>query len=369
VIDIGRVRLGVLHTPGHTPEHLTFLVTDAAASARPFGAFTGDFLFVGDVGRPDLLQTALGEPDTAAAAASRLYLSVRGFAQQPEWLLLFPGHGAGSACGRRPGGAPVSSLGYEKLTNWAFRVADAEAFGRSVLEDQPDPPRYFAEMKRLNRVGAPRHRSTRELHRLTVQELDPLVTVHGALLDLRPNAAAEGYLPGSLAIPLGRQFLTHAGSLARYGMPIFLVAHDSHEALDAADALSLIGLDEVRGWIPESVVAAYAREGGTLERVVHVDCADAERRQREGGLLLDVRSTTEWRAGHMSGAIHAPLTGLLDAVREIDRDRAVVVYCQAGARSAVAATALRRVGFTHVADMAGGYDGYLAALQPVATTL
>lgn len=367
VLRAGRIRLDVLHTPGHAPEHLAFLMTDEAVSSEPLGAFTGDFLFVGDVGRPDLLEKAVGQRHSAEAAAKELFRSVAAFARRPDRLLLWPGHGAGSACGKQLGGVPVSSLGYEKLTNWAFKTPDEDAFVKSVLADQPDPPRYFREMKRLNRVGAPRLRTRGELRRIAASDLNALVTVHAEFIDLRADATTLGYLPGSIALPLTRRFLTQAGSVLRYGMPVYLVADDVHDALEAVDALTLIGVDDVRGWISEFTLETYRREGGALERLVNVTAQEALERQERGHVLMDVRSTGEWQGGHIANAMHAPLAGVLDDVRELDRDTPLVVYCQAGARSRVAATALRRVGFTRVANLTDGYEGYLsmAAAVPV----
>ena len=356
---IGRLRFDVLHTPGHTPEHLSFLVADEDVWPHPVGVFTGDCLFVADVGRPDLLEKTLGQ-GSAEAAAQQLFRSVRALAARPDWLLVWPGHGAGSACGRRLGAMPVTSVGFEKLTNWAFESNDKDGFVRTVLADQPDPPRYFREMKRLNQNGAPSLRKRGDLRRIAASDLNALVAVHAEFIDLRVDATTSGYLPGSIALPLTRQFLTHAGSMLRYGMPVYLVAEDVHEALEATDALSLIGIDDVRGWIPRFSLQTYSREGGMLEQLVNVDAREALRRQEEGEILLDVRSTAEWRAGHIDNAMHGPLTGVLDDVRELDRDTPLVVYCQAGARSRVAATALRRVGFTHVANITDGYEGYLS---------
>ena len=154
-IDLGNIRVDVVHTPGHTPEHLMFLVTDTMASPAALGALTGDFLFVGDVGRPDLLETAAGQKGTMEAGARTLFASLRGLQTLPDHLVVWPGHGSGSACGKSLGGVPVSSLGYERLANWALRERAEAPFVGTVLEDQPDPPLYFGEMKRVNKVGAP----------------------------------------------------------------------------------------------------------------------------------------------------------------------------------------------------------------------
>jgi hydroxyacylglutathione hydrolase len=367
---IGRLRFDALHTPGHTPEHLCFLVADEKVWPHPLGVFTGDCLFAGDVGRPDLVEKTLGHHGSAEPAAQQLFRSLRTLAARPEWLLAWPGHGAGSACGKRLGALPVTSIGFEKLTNWAFETNDLDSFVRTVLADQPDPPRYFREMKRLNRIGAPSLRERGDLRRMAASDLNALVTLHAEFIDLRPDATTRGYLPGSIALPLTRQFITYAGSVLRYGMPVYVVAEDIHEALEAADALSLIGIDDVRGWIPAFALETHSREGGLIEQIAEVDAREALERQEHGHVVVDVRSTPEWRGSHIANAMHAPLSRVLDDVRGLDRDTPLVVYCQAGARSRVAATALRRVGFTRVANLRDGYTGYLAtaAARPVTET-
>ena len=152
-ITVGNVIVEVLHTPGHTPEHLTFLVTDTAGASEPIGAATGDFVFVGDVGRPDLLERAANMKGTMAAGAKTLYESLRAFSTRPDWLQIWPGHGAGSSCGKGISAIPQSTLGYEKRFNWAFRAKGEQDFVEHVLTGQPEPPKYFAEMKRINKEG------------------------------------------------------------------------------------------------------------------------------------------------------------------------------------------------------------------------
>lgn len=364
VFSVGRIRVDVVHAPGHTPEHLVFVVTDGEAPACALGAFTGDFLFAGDVGRPDLLETAVGRAGAAETSARGLYQSLRAFGAHPDHLLIWPGHGAGSACGKKLGGMPVTALGYEKRTNWAYQMENEQAFVCTVLADQPDPPRYFAEMKRLNRLGPPPVRATARMRPIAAADLEALVTVHAEFIDVRPDAAAAGFLPGALALPMTRDFLTWAGSVLRYGMPLYLVSTDLHEAVEAAEALALIGIDDVRGWISQAAVEEYRRTGGVLERVVDVEPGTALERQRAGHILVDVRATAEWTGGRIPNAVHAPLARLVDVVRELDRDTPLIVYCQLGARSRVAATALRRIGFTRVTNLTGGYAGWIAAAPP-----
>jgi hydroxyacylglutathione hydrolase len=361
---VGEIRIDVIHTPGHTPEHLTFLVTEERVSSQQFGAFTGDFLLAGDVGRPDLLESAAGCPLSAEAAAHDLYRSLAAFSSRPDCLLLWPGHGAGSGCVRTLGGSPATTLGHEKLANWALNATDEDAFVTAVLADQPDVPRYFGDIKRLNRMGPPSYGPVDGLPRIRPNQLDKLVTAYSEFIDLRPDATASGFLPGSIALPLTREFLSRAGSVLHYGMPVYIVAADDSQASEAADALRLIGIDDVRGWVPDSEFEAYTGRGGVLERLVEIGPTQALERQAAGHLVLDVRTTAEWRTGHVPGATHAPMARLIDDTLKVDRDTRLVVYCQTGARARVAGTALRRVGFTHVANLAGGF----AACPPAETT-
>ena len=211
VIELGAVRLNVLHTPGHTPEHLAFIVTDGARGHEPVAMISGDFLFVGDVGRPDLLETAAGIADTKETAARDLFRSIQKLAALPDYLQIWPGHGAGSACGKALGSMPSSTLGYERRTNWAFQVADEAAFVAAVLEGQPAPPNYFARMKRVNREGPPILGKRPPAPRLSADQL-PQSLREGVVLDIRPRREhAEAHVGGTLNIPLIKAFTTWAG--------------------------------------------------------------------------------------------------------------------------------------------------------------
>ncbi|HET8762592.1 MAG TPA: MBL fold metallo-hydrolase, partial [Gemmatimonadales bacterium] len=202
---VGNLRFDVLHTPGHTPEHLTFIVTDTPATLRPMGAFTGDFIFVGDVGRPDLLERAAHVEGTMDASARQLFRSLRRFAEQPDYLQLWPGHGAGSACGKALGAVPQTTLGYERVVNWAFGITDEDEFVRAVLAGQPEPPAYFAEMKRVNRDGPAILGAWPDPPTLDPASLRDVLASGGLVVDLRPAAAfAAGHVPGTLNIPLNK---------------------------------------------------------------------------------------------------------------------------------------------------------------------
>lgn len=349
-IEVGRIRLDVVHTPGHTPEHLMFVVTDVRTTLAPLGVFTGDFLFAGDVGRPDLLETAAGQAGTMEASARRLFVSLRTLARFPDHLLIWPGHGSGSACGKSPSGVPVSSLGYERLTNWTLRERDEGTFVASVLSDQPDPPLYFAEMKRLNRNGAPVPSPVKELPALDVTAAEVAVASGQLVIDVRADSP-RGSLPGAIAIPLTRSFSAWAGSVVP-PVPYVIVAADAAEAALARDALALIGRDGAIGWIPPAVLATVHDRGRELVAV------PTALEPHPGETLVDVRSSAEWRAGHLEGAVHVPLARLPERIGALDRSAPLLVYCQAGVRSAVAASALGRLGFTRVTSLQGGLSAY-----------
>jgi hydroxyacylglutathione hydrolase len=366
---VGNVRLDVLHTPGHTPEHLSFLITDAAAADRPMGVFTGDFVFVGDVGRPDLLERAAGIQGTMRDAARRLHRSLQRFKQLPDYLQLWPAHGAGSACGKSLGAVPQSTLGYEKLFNWAFGVEDEEAFVEKILQGQPDPPRYFAEMKRVNRDGPPILGSYRRPDRLPPEQLSALLDAGVLVIDARSAAEhARRRVPGTLNIPLVRTFSTWAGWLVPYERDYYILMDggDGDRVDEAAHDLFGIGLDRLAGWFGADAVQAWSSAGRALERIPYVSPSRLAERLQAGEVdVVDVRSTEEWASAHIRGAKHIPLGHLPVRLDELPAGRPLVVHCQSGARSAIAVSLLKQRGYTDVMNLAGGFAAWMAAGQPV----
>ncbi|RMG23466.1 MAG: MBL fold metallo-hydrolase [Armatimonadetes bacterium] len=366
-IQAGAARLDVLHTPGHTPEHVSFLLTDEAASPEPLGLFSGDFVFVGDVGRPDLLEKAAGVTGTMEAGAKQLYESLRILDSLPDSLLIFPGHGAGSACGKGLGGVPVSSLGYERRAGWAFRIQDPNEFVRSVLEGQPDPPKYFKEMKRMNKMGPAILGGIRLPERWSAERLFEAMGKGGVtVLDVRERAKfAEGHVRGSLNIPEGRSFVNWAGWLVSYEQPIVLIGENEAQVLEAVGDLALIGLDEVIGWSGGEVLAD-AESAGRLETVEWADAASAKLACDNAEVILDVRTPLEYEAGHLPGAVNIPLGRLPDRIGELDPSKRTLVYCQSGGRSAIATSLLLQHGFRSVINLDGGYGGCVVAGQVAA---
>jgi hydroxyacylglutathione hydrolase len=357
-IDLGTVRIEVRHTPGHTPEHLMFVVTDLGVGAMPVGLVTGDFLFAGDVGRPDLLERAVGVQGSMRRSAAQLYHSVQTLRILPEYLQVWPGHGAGSACGKSLGAVPQSTLGYELRTNWAFHVTDEESFVAEALRDQPDPPAYFARMKEVNARGVPPMRS---LDPHDDAALRRAVREGAVVLDTRPTVEfLQGHLPGSIGIPLGRSFLHWAGTLLAPDRDVVLVASPpvGFAACEAMRELALIGFDRVLGAIGAQALDDVAP--GDLA-VIPVVSAPELVAGTDGRTIVDVRDDAEWDAGHIPGALHVPLTRLTQRVDELRGVGPIVVHCQAGLRSAIAASVLRAAGIARVSSLEGGYPAWLEA--------
>lgn len=358
-IVMGGVRLDVWHTPGHTPEHLSFLVTDSARSDEPVAMVTGDFVFVGDVGRPDLLERAAKVAGTMEAGARQLFQSIRRLASLPDHLQIWPGHGAGSACGKALGAMPTSTIGYERRTNWAFGIDTEDAFVTAVLEGQPAPPTYFAMMKRINREGPPILGERGTPTRLEPGTFEAALR-DGQLVDVRPAAEyASGHVAGTISLPLIRAFTTWAGWLLDYDAPISLVAASGDDALEAQQALASIGLDAVRGWFgPDLLEERRGTDSWSVAR--RGDVTEAEAIIASGRRVIDLREANEWAAGHIPGAEHHPLGRVQEELDGVDRDTPLAIHCQAGTRSGIGASVLESMGFTDVIDLNAGYGGFAA---------
>jgi hydroxyacylglutathione hydrolase len=328
------------------------------------GAFTGDFIFAGDVGRPDLLERAAGISGTMEAGARQLYASLQRFSAQPDRLLLWPGHGSGSACGKKLGGMPVTALGYEKLANWAFQAKDESEFVSKVLEDQPEPPRYFAEMKRVNKIGAS------AIWQAPAQ-LDPgamesmLSSGSVQVIDLRPAADfAAGFIPGTITIPLDKNFLNWCGALLGAKEELCLLGEEM-QVREATAALGLIGLDCRTGWFAPSVLDLWRARHGRLAVIDQLEAAQWNESRPEQQAVLDVRAATEYRAGHIPGAVHIPLGHLPEAARQLPKEFPLLVHCQGGVRSPIALSLLVKMGFCNLTNLSGGFQEYQRQGLPV----
>jgi hydroxyacylglutathione hydrolase len=362
-VMIGNVRVTVVHTPGHTPEHISFLITDTAAADEPIGIVTGDFVFVGDVGRPDLLEKAAKVKGTMESSARTLYRSLQKFKQYPDWLQVWPGHGAGSACGKGLSAVPHSTVGYEKRFNWAFSVADEDTFVRSVLEGQPEPPKYFATMKRVNKEGPAPYDATRVAPRVDAARIRRELEAGSPVIDTRAaDAFSAGHIRGTVSIPLKKSFSTWAGWLLPYDRDLYLLA-DAEAAREATRELAMIGLDRVAGVLDTSAIASWP--AAEIETVEQVSPSEVQRRVAAGqAKVIDVRSAAEWNAGHLANTPNIHLGYLMDRLAEVPQGTQVVLQCQGGGRSNIGAGLLQAAGIKNVANMDGGFDAWEAAGLP-----
>lgn len=362
VIRLGNVRLEAVHTPGHTPEHLSFLVTDGATSETPGFYLTGDFVFVGDVGRPDLLDEAAGGVDTRFAGAKRLFASLRDhFLVLPDHVQVWPGHGAGSACGKALGAVPSTTVGYERLTSWwapLVAAGDEAGFVEALLEGQPDAPLYFGRMKRTNKAGPALLGERAPLPELAVTDLR--ASDERVLIDTRGvDAVRADHVPGAYVAPEGKKFATYASyAIDPDGEPrgLVLLARDAAHAAWLRDRLSWTGIDRVVGFVTS---VAGLTEGPSPA------VAPAHLGRVAGAFLLDVRTKSEHAAGALPGALQRHVGRVAYVHHDLPHDRPLVVYCQTGIRAAVAAAALRAHGFRDVRELVGSYEGWRALRDAV----
>lgn len=361
---VGNVKVEVLHTPGHTPEHIAFMITDTAGADKPIGIFTGDFLFAGDVGRPDLLEAAAGLVGTKELGARQQFQSVQRFKQLPDYLQIWPGHGAGSACGKALGAIPSTTLGYEKLFNPAFQVADEAEFVHWLLAGQPEAPRYFAEMKQVNKAGPALVRTLSQPQQLLRPALDAALKAGELVIDLRArDDYAQSHIPGTVSVPAtNRTFSTYVGWLVDYQRPLYLLVPSVEEVAQRLADLRAIGIDKITGYFTPDVITTQAR---TLPIMTAQELA--VRLPLNGLTILDVRGQSEYAERHIVGAQHMPLGYLAQHLCEVPRDKTVVTQCASGYRSQIAATLLRAHGFTNVISLSEGMGAWEAALPTIST--
>ena len=367
-IKVGNILLDVIHTPGHTPEHISFLITDSAGATEPIALASGDFIFVGDVGRPDLLEKAANIKGTMEAGAKQLYASLQKIASLPDWLQVWPGHGAGSSCGKGISAIPHSTLGYERRFNWAFQAKSEAEFVSAVLAGQPEPPKYFAEMKRVNKEGPRILNGFKRPPQLQVDDLEAKLQSKALVVDTRKGAAyALGHVPGTISIPLNASFTTWAGWLVPYRQDFYLIVEGPPSAIDTATRdLAMIGLDTIAGYFDASVIDAWAAGERPLGTVPQVTVQDLQSSLGHHAVtLLDVRNNNEWGSGRIAGAQHITLGYLPDHLAEIPRDKPIVLHCEGGSRSAIGASVLKAHGIDNVINLTGGMGAWRKAGLPV----
>ena len=361
-IKVGNLTLEVIYTPGHTPESISFLLTDHPATDEPVMIFTGDFVFVGDIGRPDLLEKAAGITGTQEKGAHEMYRSVQDFSKLAPHIQVWPGHGAGSACGKALGSVPSSTVGYEKIRNWAFRFeSDEEGFVQYLLEGQPEPPKYFAMMKKLNKLERPLLTEVPKHPKLSETEFLQKYTHGIKVIDTRNKVEfAKGFIPGSINIQNNKTLSTWAGWLLNYDED-FVIAAAEEEMDEITRKLMRIGLDRIAGFIPK-----VHFEGIELQKSDVIDIEEFKTYLgKEEVQIVDVRGKTEFEEGHVEGAENVFVGTLPQNLDKISKEKQVVIHCQSGDRSAIAYSVLRRNGFNNVKNYSGGMKEWREKENPV----
>jgi hydroxyacylglutathione hydrolase len=365
VIKVGNLTFEVLHTPGHTPESISFLLTDVPASEKPVMMFTGDFVFVGDVGRPDLLEKAAGIKGTQDAGAKQMYNSIKRFSELADYIQVWPGHGAGSACGKALGAVPSTTVGYEKVRNWALQYENNEpGFVKYLLEDQPEPPKYFAMMKKLNKVARPLLTEVPSLKKLSKEDIKAAINKGIKVIDTRLKIEFEqGFIPGSINIQGNNAFATWMGWFLTYDEPFILVAEASkHE--DLVRKLMRIGLDNVYGYVPDVMV--WTDLGNKLEKSTVISMEEFKEIQKTNHTqIVDLRGASEYRTAHIKGTDNVFVGTLEKNLDKIKKDQQVVIHCQSGDRAAIGYSLLARHGFKNVKNFSGGMNEWINAGNPV----
>lgn len=364
VLKVGNLKLKVLHTPGHTPESISFLLTDLPSSEKPVMLFTGDFVFVGDVGRPDLLEKAAGMKGTQEIGAKQMFKSLKKFNELADYIQVWPGHGAGSACGKALGAVPSTTVGYEKVRNWAFQYESNElGFVKYLLEDQPEPPLYFAKMKELNKVDRPLLTEVPKLKKLSKKEFKSAMDKKIKVIDTRPKSEfALGFIPGTLNIQGNNAFATWMGWFLTYNEPFILIAEESKHD-DLVRKLMRIGLDNIYGYIP-----SVNEWDGPLEKsnIISLD-EFKEILKSNHTQIVDLRGAAEYNAGHIKGSENI-FIGTLDAnLNKINKDQSVVIHCQSGDRSTIGYSILAKHGYKNIKNFAGSMNEWVNGGNAVVT--
>lgn len=363
-IEFGDVRLQILETPGHTPEGISILVYDLAVSAtEPHAVLTGDTLFIGDVGRPDLL-ASVGV--TAGELADMLHESLTGkLARLPDATLVYPAHGAGSMCGKNLSRETVSTIGEQKRSNYALQPMTRDEFRAIVMAEQPEPPGYFAQDADLNRRERPALDAVlaRSLRGLSIDAVLQLQRAGAQILDVREAVDFEGaHLAGALNIGLQGRYATWCGTVLDYQRPIVVIAEPGTEQ-EAVVRLGRIGFDHVAGFLQDGMGALQNRPEllASIPRITAIEIWIQQHAPVPAFTVVDVRSEMEWAAGHIPGSLNIPLPRLRDRQAEIPADRPVAVHCEGGYRSAVAASLIAQSGRSDVFDLAGGFKAWVAS--------
>lgn len=360
-LRMGSVRIKALETPGHTLESMCLVVTDEEKSSQPWAVLTGDTLFLGDVGRPDLSKRY-----SPAQLAGMLYDSLhQKLLTLPDETLVYPAHGAGSLCGRNMRAERVSTIGTERLTNYALQIKSREEFVKQLTSNLPSRPEYFLQDAEINRTGAQALQELPPLPALTPAELQSLLAEGGLALDVRAgDEFSAAHVPGSVNIALGGQFASWAGALLGLAAHPVLIAMSDDQIAEARMRLARVGLEGVRGFLKGGMEAwrAVGLPVAAL-RQISVEELNADV-QSEKLQVLDVRREPEWETGHIEQATWWPLDNFKISTPELDHSLPVAVHCKGGYRSMIACSLLERAGFQNVINVTGGFDAWVKANLP-----
>jgi glyoxylase-like metal-dependent hydrolase (beta-lactamase superfamily II)/rhodanese-related sulfurtransferase len=361
-VKLGSLRITALETPGHTPEGISLVITDPEKSPRPWAVLTGDTLFIGDVGRPDL-----SESHTPKQLAGLLYDSLHDkLLKLGDEVLVYPAHGAGSLCGRNMRAERSSTIGAERLTNYALQIKSRDEFIRQMTENLPARPEYFIQDAQINRTGATALGELPEFRPLSPQEVRRALDEGVFVLDVRPNADfAAAHIPGSINIALSGQFASWAGTIMGLSAKPVLVADTPEQYEEARMRLARVGIEDARGFLKNGV-AAWQQAGLPLAQLPQMTVQELHQRMADEALqVLDVRREPEWQAGHIGSAGWFPLDRFKLSVPEVDPSRPLAIHCQGGYRSMIACSLLRRAGIENVTNVTGGFDAWRAASLPM----
>lgn len=360
-IKLGRVTLRFLETPGHTPESVSILVIDNEVSPNPQKVLTGDALFIGDVGRPDL---AGGRGFTPEQMAGSLYESLHGkLLKLDDAVEVYPAHGAGSMCGRHISNETASTIGEQRRFNYALKPMSKDQFVRMMTADLPEAPAYFPRDAEINRTGAPALKDLARPRELAPQEVELHSQKGHLLLDVRPSAAfGAAHVPGALNIALSGQFATWCGTLCEIGVPIVLIADEVAAVDEAVMRLARVGIESVVGYLGGGI-QAWDQAGLPTETIAQMPVDELHDRLAEGAdpQVVDVRRSGEYAGGHVPGAINLTLAHLEQDISSLNSSRPTAVICASGYRSSAATSILQRHRFSEIYNVVGGTNAWVNA--------
>lgn len=363
-VRCGKLAIRIRETPGHTPESVCLVVTDEEKSPKPWAVLTGDTLFIGDVGRPDL-----SPQHTPQQLAGMLYDSLhRKLLTLPDDVLVYPAHGAGSLCGRNMRAERSSTIGTERLTNYALQISSKEEFIRQLTTNLPTRPDYFLQDAEINREGASALSDLPELPALSAQEVEAFLEQGGVALDIRSSDDfANAHVPGSIHVALSGQFATWAGTVLGLTARLVLIADTPEQIAEAQIRLARVGIEAARGYLAGGI-AGWRQAGYSLAALPQISVAELKERINKDNLtVLDVRREAEWRAGHIEKAVWAALDSFPRALPDIDKNMPLAVHCKSGYRSVIACSMLQRAGYLQVINVRGGFDAWEKSELPVIT--